>query len=200
ERGWKNSPACRSRSCARHGSARSDEGHMAIVNGVHILIYTSNPEADRGFFRDVLGFKYVDVGHGWLIFGLPPAEAAFHPADGAAGQSHAGHAMLGSVVYLMCKDLNATIKALAAKKVACTEVEAEEWGIRTTVKLPSGGELGLYQPTHEVAYDLGTAPAKKKASSTAKRASRRPAKKSRRRRAAPTKRPAPLKGDARPPR
>jgi catechol 2,3-dioxygenase-like lactoylglutathione lyase family enzyme len=154
---------------------------MAIVNGVHILIYSSNAEADRGFFRDVLGFKYVDVGHGWLIFGLPPAEAAFHPVDGNAGQHPAGHAMLGSVVYLMCDDLTATIKALAAKHVACTEVQKEQWGIRTTVKLPSGGEFGLYQPTHEVAYKLG-APAVKKASAKPKRVSKpQPKKKSRRR-------------------
>ena len=153
---------------------------MAIVNAVHLLIHTSNPEADRGFFRDVLGFQYVDVGHGWLIFGLPPAEAAFHPADGGTGQQHAGHAMLGSVVYLMCDDFNATIKALAEKHVACTEVQKEQWGIRTTIRLPSGGELGLYQPTHEVAYTLGAAA--KKASAKPKRASTpRRARKARRR-------------------
>jgi catechol 2,3-dioxygenase-like lactoylglutathione lyase family enzyme len=127
---------------------------MGIVNGVHILIYTASPEADRAFFREILGFKYVDVGHGWLIFGLPPAEAAFHPVDGNAGQQHAGHQMLASVVYLMCDDLEATVKALAAKKVACAEIEKERWGIRTTVRLPSGGELGLYQPTHETALNL----------------------------------------------
>ena len=127
---------------------------MGIVNGVHILIYTANPEADRAFFREILDFKYVDVGHGWLIFGLPLAEAAFHPIDGSAGQQHAGHQMLASVVYLMCDDLEATVKALAAKKVACTAIEKERWGIRTTVRLPSGGELGLYQPTHETALNL----------------------------------------------
>jgi catechol 2,3-dioxygenase-like lactoylglutathione lyase family enzyme len=127
---------------------------MGIVNGVHILIYTASPEADRAFFREILGFKYVDVGHGWLIFALPPAEAAFHPVDGNAGQQHAGHQTLASVVYLMCDDLEATVKALAAKKVACAEIEKERWGIRTTVRLPSGGELGLYQPTHETALNL----------------------------------------------
>jgi len=126
-----------------------------MVNGVHVLIYTSNPDADRVFFRDVLGFKYVDVGHGWLIFALPPAEAAFHPVDSAAsGAQHAGHAMLGAVVYLMCDDLKATIAALGGKGVACTEIEKESWGIRTTVRLPSGSEIGLYQPTHETALHL----------------------------------------------
>jgi catechol 2,3-dioxygenase-like lactoylglutathione lyase family enzyme len=126
---------------------------MAIVNGVHVLIYTTNPEADRAFFRDILGFKYVDVGHGWLIFGLPPAEAAFHPVEGG-GEKHAGHQMLSSVVYLMCDDLEATVKALAAKQVTCTEIEKENWGIRTTIRLPSGGDLGLYQPRHETALNL----------------------------------------------
>jgi catechol 2,3-dioxygenase-like lactoylglutathione lyase family enzyme len=124
-----------------------------MVNGVHVLINTTNPEADRAFFRDVLGFKSVDVGHGWLIFKLPPAEAAFHPADGG-GDRHAGHHLLGAVVYLMCDDVRATIAALAAKGVACTEIEKENWGIRTTVRLPSGGEIGLYQPTHETALSL----------------------------------------------
>jgi catechol 2,3-dioxygenase-like lactoylglutathione lyase family enzyme len=124
---------------------------MTLVNGIHVLIYTANPDADRAFFRDILGFAHVDVGHGWLIFSLPPAEAAFHPADGGAGQAHAGHQMLRSVVYLMCDDLHETMKALAEKQVACTEIAKESWGIRTTVRLPSGGELGLYQPTHETA-------------------------------------------------
>jgi len=136
---------------------------MSIVNAVHVLINTTNPEADRAFFRDILGFKYVDVGHGWLIFGLPPAEAAFHPADGATGQQHAGHQMLGAVVYLMCDDLKATMKTLAEKNVTCTEVQTERWGITTTVRLPSGGGLGLYQPTHEVAYNLSSAKPRTKA-------------------------------------
>jgi catechol 2,3-dioxygenase-like lactoylglutathione lyase family enzyme len=126
-----------------------------MVNGAHVLIYTSDPEADRTFFRDVLGFKFVDVGHGWLIFALPPAEAAFHPVDQAgAAPQHAGHAMLGAVVYLMCDDVRATIRDLAAKGVACTEIEQERWGLRTTIRMPSGGELGLYQPTHETALHL----------------------------------------------
>ena len=126
-----------------------------MVNGAHILINTPDPEADRTFFRDVLGFKFVDVGHGWLIFALPPAEAAFHPVDQAGpAPQHAGHAMLGAVVYLMCDDVRATMRELAAKGVACTEIEQERWGLRTTVRMPSGGELGLYQPTHETALHL----------------------------------------------
>jgi catechol 2,3-dioxygenase-like lactoylglutathione lyase family enzyme len=125
-----------------------------MIIGAHVLLYTSDPEADRAFFRDVLGFPYVDVGHGWLIFGLPPAEAAFHPTDGDDMKIHSGHALLGAVLYLMCDDLDAQIKSLAAKGVKSTEVEKEPWGIRTTIKLPSGGELGLYQPTHPTALNL----------------------------------------------
>jgi len=127
---------------------------MALVNGVHVLIYTSNPEADRMFFRDVLGFQFVDVGGGWLIFALPPAEAAFHPVGDTEEPRHAGHQLLGSAVYLMCDDLRATIASLASRDIRCTDVEEERWGIRTTIRLPSGGEVGLYQPTHETALNL----------------------------------------------
>ena len=127
---------------------------MPLVNGVHVLMYTTNPDADRMFFRDVLGFRSVDVGGGWLIFALPPAEAAFHPVGGNEGQQHAGHKLLGSAVYLMCDDLRATIASLASRNIRCTETEVESWGIRTTIRLPSGGEIGLYQPTHETALNL----------------------------------------------
>jgi len=124
---------------------------MPKFSGAHVLFYSRNPEADRAFFRDVLEFRTIDIGHGWLIFGLPPAEAAVHPVDGAFSQRHAGHEMIGALVYLMCDDLKATIKALAAKNVTCTEVDEAEWGIKTTIPLPSGGELGLYQPKHQTA-------------------------------------------------
>jgi len=127
---------------------------MPLVNGVHVLIYTTNPEADRMFFRDVLGFRFVDVGGGWLIFALPPAEAAFHPIGDTEGPRHSGHQLLGSAVYLMCDDLHATIASLASRDIRCTDVEEERWGIRTTIRLPSGGEVGLYQPTHETALNL----------------------------------------------
>jgi catechol 2,3-dioxygenase-like lactoylglutathione lyase family enzyme len=126
-----------------------------MLIGSHILIYSENPEADRAFFRDVLGFPHVDVGHGWLIFKLPPAEAAVHPTDGAGrDQSHRGRQLLGAVLYLMCDDLHAQIKLLQAKKIQCTEVDEAPWGIKTTIKLPGGGEIGLYQPKHPTAFDL----------------------------------------------
>ena len=126
-----------------------------MLIGAHVLLYSDNPEADRAFFRDVLGFPYVDVGHGWLIFRLPPGEVAVHPTDGEKHELvHAGHRMLGASLYLMCDDLAAQIKLLKAKNVSCTEIEEERWGIRTTIKLPSGGELGLYQPKHPTAVGL----------------------------------------------
>ena len=122
-----------------------------MVNGAHILLYSKDPDADRAFFRDVLQFRAVDAGHGWLIFALPPAELAVHPGDGDFVQSHAEHAMLGAVVYLMCDDLPELIRTLGAKGVTCTEVAQAPWGMKTTVRLPSGGEIGLYQPAHPTA-------------------------------------------------
>jgi catechol 2,3-dioxygenase-like lactoylglutathione lyase family enzyme len=126
-----------------------------VLIGAHVLLYSDNPEADRAFFRDVLQFPAVDVGHGWLIFRLPPGEVAVHPTDGEKHELvHAGHRMLGASLYLMCDDLGDQIKLLKAKNVSCTEIEEERWGIRTTIKLPSGGELGLYQPKHPTALGL----------------------------------------------
>jgi catechol 2,3-dioxygenase-like lactoylglutathione lyase family enzyme len=125
-----------------------------MILGAHVLIYTKNPDADRAFFRDVLEFQGIDIGGGWLIFKLPPSELALHPGDGQFAQRHADHVMPGALVYLMCDDLQATIASLAKKNVQCTDVETEEWGIRTTIRMPSGGEIGLYQPTHKTALDL----------------------------------------------
>jgi hypothetical protein len=122
-----------------------------MVIGAHLLLFSQDPDADRAFFRDVLQFPSVDAGRGWMIFKLPPAEAALHPAD--AGEGSAGH-MLGAQFYIMCDDLPALMKSLEAKQVACTAVTTERWGIKTTVKLPSGGEIGLYQPTHPIALNL----------------------------------------------
>ena len=126
-----------------------------MITGAHFLLYSEKPEADRAFLRDVLGFRSIDVGGGWLIFKLPPAEAAVHPMmDGDHRQSHGGHELTRVVLYLMCDDLQAQIKALKAKQVSTTDVEEEDWGIKTTIVLPSGGEIGLYQPTHRTALEL----------------------------------------------
>jgi predicted enzyme related to lactoylglutathione lyase len=126
-----------------------------MLNGAHILLYSDDAEADRKFFRDVLEWPFVDAGHGWLIFKLPPGEAAVHPtAMDTRPLSHENR-MLGASLYLMCDDLEAEIEALKEKKVECMPVTQENWGSRTAIKLPSGGEIGLYQPKHRTAYDLG---------------------------------------------
>jgi hypothetical protein len=122
-----------------------------MITGAHVLLYSQNPDADRAFLRDVLQFRGVDAGGGWLIFKLPPAEVALHPAD---GEMKPGQHVLPAQFYLMCDDLPSLMKSLEAKHVSCTAVTKERWGIRTTIRLPSGGELGLYQPTHPTALSL----------------------------------------------
>lgn len=126
-----------------------------MITGAHVLLYSDDAEADRAFLRDVLGFHGIDIGGGWLIFALPPSEVAVHPAEGTAPRVHGGRSLLGAVLYLMCDDVRGYVKRLAERGVRCTELEEEPWGIRTTIPLPSGGELGLYQPTHPTALDLG---------------------------------------------
>ncbi len=126
-----------------------------MFTGAHVLLYSKDPEADRAFFRDVLKFPHVDAGQGWLIFKLPTAEAGVHPADGFKFEHlHGGRYLVGAVLYLMCDDLQAAIKSLEAKEIRCTEIETAPWGIKTTIPLPSGGEIGLYQPTHPTALGL----------------------------------------------
>ena len=109
-----------------------------MINGAHVVIYSKDADADRAFFKDVLGLPSVDVGGGWLIFALPPAEVACHPAE--ANNQHE--------MFLMCDDLKATIAELDAKGIQCTDVHEQPWGILTKIKLPGGGELGVYQPKH----------------------------------------------------
>lgn len=126
-----------------------------MINGVHLLLYSRDPEADRVFFRDVLNFGAVDAGDGWLIFGLPSAELGIHPANGSFVQNHADQSLTGCVVYLMCDNLRETINSLSAKGVATTAIQEAEWGVATSVRLPSGGGLGLYEPRHPTAFQLG---------------------------------------------
>jgi catechol 2,3-dioxygenase-like lactoylglutathione lyase family enzyme len=117
-----------------------------VISGTHILLYSRDPEADRAFFRDVLNFRAVDAGGGWLIFALPPAEMGVHPADGVTpGQKHAGHEIAPTVLYLMCDDLQAMMRLLEARNVVCTKVETADWGRVTTFRLPSGAAIGLYR-------------------------------------------------------
>ena len=115
-----------------------------MISGAHVIIYSKNADADRAFFRDVLGFKSVDAGHGWLIFALPPAEAAFHPGD-----KNGVHEL-----YLMCDDLKSEMATLAKKNVTCSEIQEERWGSITKMRLPGGGDVHLYQPKHAKALGL----------------------------------------------
>jgi catechol 2,3-dioxygenase-like lactoylglutathione lyase family enzyme len=114
-----------------------------VIFGAHIVVYSKSAEADRAFFRDVLGLKWVDAGHGWLIFGLPPAEAAFHPSKEETRE-----------LYFMCDDLEAEMASLARKGVKCSKVEEARWGSITKMELPGGGNVGLYQPKHPTAFGL----------------------------------------------
>lgn len=125
-----------------------------MITGAHCLLYSKDPEADRVFFRDVLGFRAVDAGGGWLIFALPPAEMGIHPSSGDFVQGHAGQDLSGCVLYLMCDDLRPLVDELGAKHVTCTEIQEAEWGLATAIRLPSGGAIGLYQPTHPTALGL----------------------------------------------
>ena len=105
--------------------------------------YTTDPEADRVFFRDVLQFPSVDAGHGWLIFALPPAEAAFHGFEKSDTDLTARHEL-----YLMCDDLAATLLDLKKKNVPVSDVNEQRWGSLATLTLPGGSKLGIYQPKH----------------------------------------------------
>jgi predicted enzyme related to lactoylglutathione lyase len=109
-----------------------------MINGAHVIVYSTDAEADKAFFRDVLQFSHVDVGHGWLIFRLPPSELAVHPAE-----ENGTHQL-----YLMCDDLDAEIARLAAADVKCEEPSMQAWGRLTQLTLPGGGRIGLYQPRH----------------------------------------------------
>lgn len=109
-----------------------------MINGAHVVIYSKNAEADRRFMKDVLGFSSVDAGNGWLIFELPRAEAAVHPAS--ENDRHE--------LYLMCSDLRKEMEAVGAKGVECEEAIEAPWGLITNIHLPGGGKIGLYEPKH----------------------------------------------------
>src|ERR1700694_5932294 len=124
-----------------------------MITGAHIVLYTTDAKADRAFFRDVLNFPSVDAGHGWLIFALPPAEAAFHDLDKQSwdkksleqndARQNSSHAL-----YLTCDDIAATLRALKSKNVPVSAITEQRWGSLATLTLPSGSKLGIYQPKH----------------------------------------------------
>jgi hypothetical protein len=118
-----------------------------MIFGAHIILYSKDAAADRAFLRDVLELPFVDAGHDWLIFALPPSEAAVHPAE-ASGPSDR------TELYLLCDNLAAEVAALARKGVHCSQIEEARWGSITRIPLPSGAHLGLYQPRHALALPL----------------------------------------------
>jgi catechol 2,3-dioxygenase-like lactoylglutathione lyase family enzyme len=113
-----------------------------MITGLHAIIYSRDAAADRAFFRNVLGLSAVDAGGGWLIFAAPPAELACHPAE-----SNGKHEL-----YLMCDDVQGEIARLGRNGITCGPVSDQGWGLLTTLRLPGGGELGLYQPRHPTAH------------------------------------------------
>jgi catechol 2,3-dioxygenase-like lactoylglutathione lyase family enzyme len=113
-----------------------------VITGAHVTVFAEDADAARAFFRDVLGLDAVDAGGGWLLFALPPAEVAFHPAD--EGGRHE--------LYLTCDDIHATVDELRGKGVEFAgEVSDEGWGLLTRMRVPGMGELGLYEPRHRTA-------------------------------------------------
>ncbi|MBM7567849.1 VOC family protein [Paenibacillus sacheonensis] len=116
-----------------------------MINAAHIILYSTDAEADRTFIQEVLGLAGVDAGGGWLIYKLPPAEIAVHPTEGPSKHEF----------YFMCDDIEATLKELTAKGVTISQpVSDQRWGLLASIKLPSGADLPLYQPLHPTAFDL----------------------------------------------
>jgi predicted enzyme related to lactoylglutathione lyase len=118
-----------------------------VINGMHALIYSSDPEADRAFLRDTLGWSFVEDHPGWLIFRLPPGEVAVHPVDPGAPPRHE--------LFFMCDDVQATVRDLAAKGATFAgEIREAGFGLLTQLVLPSGAQIGLYEPRHQIAADI----------------------------------------------
>lgn len=109
-----------------------------MIIGAHTIIYSTDAEADRAFLRDVLKLPNVDVGHGWLIFGLPPAEVAVHPSE--ENDVHE--------FYLMCDDIKGFVDGMQKQGIACDPIQTQPYGLLTQLTLPGGGKLGVYQPRH----------------------------------------------------
>src|SRR5438874_6114350 len=109
-----------------------------MLIGSHSIIYSKNPDADRAFLRDVLQLTHVDVGHGWLIFGLPPSEIAIHDSDKNGVYEF----------YLLCDDVNAFAAQMATRNISCAAIQDRPWGRLTQVTLPGGGTLAVYEPRH----------------------------------------------------
>jgi hypothetical protein len=119
-------------------NSKSSQAVSTLITGAHSIIYSTDADADRAFLRDVLNLPSVDVGRGWLIFGLPPAEVAVHP-----GEENNVHEF-----YLMCDDVDALVGEMKKRGIACEPVQDQGWGRLTQLTLPGGGKLGVYEPRH----------------------------------------------------
>src|SRR5262245_32200718 len=147
-----------------------------MIVGAHVIIYSSNADADRVFLRDVLGFTHVDVGGGWLIFGVPPAEVAVHPSE--KNDVHE--------LYLMCDDIEAFIAEMEKRAITCSPIQDQGWGLLARLTLPGGGHLGVYEPRHARPEPARTQPQSK---STPARPARKSSKKTQPRRKRASRRP-----------
>jgi len=126
-----------------------------MIIGAHVIINSKHPKRDRAFFHEVLKFPSVDTGDGWLIFGLPPSEVALHPAT--KNNIHE--------FYLLCDDVKNFVAQMKKQKVKCGKVQKQSWGLLTNLKLPGGGDLGIYQPLHARPKSVSTKGAIRKVSS-----------------------------------
>ena len=133
--------------------ADTDASYNSVMFlGVHLLLYSRDPEADRAFFRDVLEFPAIDAGGGWLILAMPPAEMAVHPTDTPPATTKlGGQDLAAATIYLLCRNLAETLERLKTRGVAHSEIRKADWGIATSIALPGGGSLGLYEPHHPLA-------------------------------------------------
>jgi hypothetical protein len=127
-----------------------------VIIGAHSILYSRDPDSDRDFLREVLRLPSVDVGGGWLIFGLPPAEVAVHPSD--ENDVHE--------LYLMCDDVKAFIRDMKKSGIACGPVHSPDWGVLTHVMLPGGGKLGIYEPRHARPKPMGVGKSAKRSAKT----------------------------------
>jgi hypothetical protein len=141
-----------------------------MITGAHTILYSASPAADRVFLRDVLGLPHVDVGEGWLIFGLPPSEVAVHPSE--KNDVHE--------LYLLCENVQDFIEKMAERGISCAEVRNAGWGLLTQITLPGGGKLGVYEPRHaRPKAPSARTPRKKAKKKAAKRSAPAPRKSSR---------------------
>ena len=110
-----------------------------MITGMHAIVFSPEAEKVRAFFRDVLALSSVDAGGGWLIFALPPAELAVHPAEGDSRHE----------LYLMCDDIHATLAGLRGKGVeVARDVTDQGWGLVAAIRSPDGSEFPIYEPRH----------------------------------------------------